>query len=79
MLYRVTNMIQASLMYLNSRGIWAPVHPGMTGGSLLRTIVSVDNDSVALRLGEWMPGRHIYLTDGLPVLIDDKFVTEVLQ
>jgi hypothetical protein len=51
----------------------------MTGGSLLPTIVSVDSDSVALRLGEWMPGRHIYLTGGLPVLIDDKFVTEVLQ
>lgn len=72
-------MIQASLMYVNSYGIWVPVHPGMTGGSLLRTFVSVDSDSVALRLGVWMPGRHIYLADGLTVLIDDKFVTEVLQ
>ena len=60
-------------MHVNPHGIWVP----LTDGSFNRTLAIVGCGEIALRVGKWMPGNHVYLVEGCPVIIDDKFIREV--
>lgn len=61
-------------MHVNSHGIWVPV----VDSNFNTSLEVVGCGEIALRVGDWMPGKNVYLTEGCPVVIDDKFIREVI-
>lgn len=72
MLLRLKHTVNAARAYVNPHGIWLAVHPGMAGGSLIECTRLLGEGSVALRVGEYMAERRVYLVEGAPVILDER-------
>ena len=71
-LLRLKHSVNAARAYVNPHGIWLAVHPGMVGGSGIECTRLLREGSVALRVGEYIAERRVYLVEGAPVILEDR-------
>lgn len=68
-LLRLKHSVNAARAYVNPHGIWLP---GAPVGSKLECTRLLREGSVALRVGEYIAERRVYLVEGAPVILEDR-------
>ena len=68
-LLRLKHSVNAARAYVNPHGIWLP---GAPVGSKLECTRLLREGSVALRVGEYIAERRVYLVEGAPVILADR-------